>query len=106
MQTSSASASENGPSRSIRLHAGFFADGVDADEVGVVNARGGLCFPLETPDVFLVGNKVERKDLDGDVNVEAGVAAEVDRPHTSATQLLYNRDGPGLWQAPLVARQR
>ena len=65
------------------------ADVVDGDDIGVVEAAGGLGFLVEAPFVLLHLLRVERHvdGLDRDQAVEQGVVRAVDDTHRALAEL-------------------
>jgi hypothetical protein len=60
------------------------ADGVNRDDVGVVDGGDGEGFALEAVDEFAVGVEARREHLDGDLAPQLGVVALVHRAHAAA----------------------
>ncbi len=76
---------------------GFF-DGVDVNDVGVVERRNRLSFPLETVPAFF-GVHLPREDLEGYVPVELRVLGDIDLTHTATADFLVDLV-VGKWYGP------
>ena len=72
------------------------ADVVDGADVGVVQARDGLGFALETRPSFLVARQLLGQDLDRDVSLEASVPRFVDLTHAAGPDGLDDLVRPQL----------
>ena len=71
----------------VVVHAALGADGVDRDDVGVVQAGGGLGLELEPLELAGVQGRGEGQDLQGHPAAERDLLGLVDDPHAAAADL-------------------
>ena len=71
----------------VVVHAALAADGVDRDDVRVVQAGGGLGLDLEPLELPGVERRGERQDLQRHAAAERDLLGLVDDPHAAAADL-------------------
>ena len=71
----------------VVVDAAFDADGVDGDDVRVVERGGGAGFVLEAGQLLLVEHRGERQDLQRDAAAERELLGLVDDAHAAAAEL-------------------
>ena len=76
---------EEVPGLAVALDAVERQDAVAGAELG-----GGAGLPCDLAEGLLVVGHLRREDLDGDLHVEQGVAAQVDPPHAAAAEELLH----------------
>ena len=82
-------------------------DLVNGADVGMIEFRGGLGFPLETLAAFFVAQQVRSEEFEGDGAVESGVLGLIDDSHAAFTKLLGDlvvRDGLADHAGPILPR--
>ena len=71
----------------VVVDAALAADGVDRDDVRVVERGGGAGFVLEAGELLLVEHRGERQHLQRDAAAERDLLGLVDDAHAAAAQL-------------------
>ena len=73
-----------------RFHAVFVLESMDAGDVRMIQRRQELGFALEPRETICVAREFFRKDFNGNVAIELGVARAVDLAHTTFTDGLQD----------------
>ena len=83
-------------------------DGMDGDDVGVIEGGGGARLALEALAPFGIGRKVRRQDLHRDVPAKARVPSAIDVTHPAGADELRDAVRPDrcAWAEPPHARRR
>lgn len=68
----------------------MFADVVDRADMGMVQRRGGLGFPLESLQGLRISGNVFGQELQRHVSAEPGVFSLIDHAHPTAAEFVLN----------------
>src|SRR5205814_9743534 len=82
--------------RSDERHAALLADVVDRHDVGMIDARRGARFPLESPSQLLLLGEVGAQHLDRDRSSQAQVGGLADFAHSDRKSTRLNSSHLGI----------
>ena len=69
----------------VIVHPAFTSNGIDRNDVGMMQARCGLSLGMKPRDLVGIEDRCERQHLEGNASLKRLLTGEIDDPHASAS---------------------